>query len=408
MAELDIIGMFERLAEHGHAPEEGCKLFGVGYDDAFERLKQKYLIQRFGRGGSAEKFVVGPFGSGKTHFLRQLMEIGREVGCATAEVPLNKDVDFTHNLLVFREVASEIRVPDQSGRGIRTLLKAILARVQTRAQGAGLAAEEAIEGWVSGLEEANLDLEAYARVARRGLEAEIRGDQETFENACRWLGGDMSDKAVSRSLSTSAVGSGEQNLMARRAMLSLFQLIRHAGFPGTVVGYDEAEQAFSVDKTHMARILSLLQSQINAMADLENGSALVIYALTPDLREKMETFPALQQRVIDPGPQQGFFDGNTLAPLIDLTRRPDPETELLRIGERLVSVFCDRVPEVTGEQRTALMQQAQDVSREIAASEPSASSRRGLVKRMCTLVMAEYERGSGQRPSQSQAREPEV
>ena len=76
MRTLDI---FEQIAETGHAPKFGCHLFGVGYDDAIERLRQKYLEERFERGKSAEKFVVGTFGSGKTHFLRHLAEIARDV-----------------------------------------------------------------------------------------------------------------------------------------------------------------------------------------------------------------------------------------------------------------------------------------------------------------------------------------
>ena len=78
---MNLPAMFERISENGTAPSEGCKLFGVGYEEAFERLKRKYIIERFERGDSAEKFVHGPFGSGKTHFLRQLMEIAREARC---------------------------------------------------------------------------------------------------------------------------------------------------------------------------------------------------------------------------------------------------------------------------------------------------------------------------------------
>ncbi|MFA5385207.1 MAG: hypothetical protein WC364_11190 [Eubacteriales bacterium] len=55
---MEIVDMLERMAEHGHAPQDGCSLFGVGYEDAFKRLREAYLERRFKRGGSAEKFVV--------------------------------------------------------------------------------------------------------------------------------------------------------------------------------------------------------------------------------------------------------------------------------------------------------------------------------------------------------------
>ncbi len=106
---VDVIAMIERMAEYGTAPHDGCALFGVGYDEAFARLRSKYFEARFARGDSAEKFVVGPFGSGKTHFLRQLMEIARALECVTAEVTLNKDLDFTKSLIVYREVVRAMR-----------------------------------------------------------------------------------------------------------------------------------------------------------------------------------------------------------------------------------------------------------------------------------------------------------
>ena len=68
---FDLIGMVERIAEQGTAPEVGCSLFGTGYDLAFEKLEQIYLNRAFERGRSSEKYVVGAYGSGKTHFLRK-------------------------------------------------------------------------------------------------------------------------------------------------------------------------------------------------------------------------------------------------------------------------------------------------------------------------------------------------
>ena len=62
-----VLDILERIAETGTAPTDGCHLFGVGFEDAFERLKKKYLEGRIARGGSAEKFIVGPYGAGKTH-----------------------------------------------------------------------------------------------------------------------------------------------------------------------------------------------------------------------------------------------------------------------------------------------------------------------------------------------------
>lgn len=40
---VDVINAIEQMAELGTAPEEGCVLFGVGYEEAFERIRVKYI-----------------------------------------------------------------------------------------------------------------------------------------------------------------------------------------------------------------------------------------------------------------------------------------------------------------------------------------------------------------------------
>ena len=57
---------WEGLASHGHAPSAGCRLLGVGYEDASRVSAHGIWRTGSSRGQSAEKFIVGPFGSGKT------------------------------------------------------------------------------------------------------------------------------------------------------------------------------------------------------------------------------------------------------------------------------------------------------------------------------------------------------
>ncbi len=390
---VDVISAIERMAELGTAPDEGCQLFGVGYEEAFERLKQKYIEQRFSRGGSAEKFVIGPYGSGKTHFLRQLMEIGRKADCVTAEVKLTKDVDFTKSLVVYREVVSEIRCPDSDQRGIRSLLTTCVSRIRSKADGDNERAELLVRSWVTGLDKQDFELEPFGRVVRRGLEAHLDRENETFEAACRWLAGDVGDRILSRDLSVSVVGKSEENIHGNRAMLSLFQLVKCAGYRGTVVTFDEAEQGLSQNRKTMDRILSMLQSRINAISDLKKGSVLIVYAFTPDLVEQMERLAALQQRVADPGPGMGFFDGNTLAPRIELTRRDDPEKELREMGRRYVNIAYDHPQWNCEVSRDTMLSTIDQLASEIALEEISSSSRRSMAKRTCATLIRALDEG---------------
>jgi hypothetical protein len=393
MANVDVLAMIERLAEYGTAPNDGCALFGVGYDEAFARLRSKYLEARFARGDSAEKFIIGPFGSGKTHFLRQLMELARDLDCVTAEVALNKDLDFTKSLVVYREVTRELRVPGAAERGIPALLNASLEQVRSKAAGNDALADRLVAGWVAGLDKADFELETSGRVAQAGLEAALREDEATFTAACRWLEGDVADRALARQLALTPVAKSEENLYGRRMLLTLCQFIRSAGFRGTVIGYDEAEQGLDVPRRDLPKILSRLQSNINGVADLQHGSALVLYAFEPSIVERLDQFPALQQRVADPGPGYGFFEGNTLAARIDLTRRDDPVHELRAIGRRLAELSFQHAREEVIAQRRNVLALVDDLAEEIATADPTSASRRTMVKRTCAMLVRLQDEG---------------
>ncbi len=389
---VDIYRALAHLAELGTAPRDGCSALGVGYENAFNRLERMYLADGFGRGRSAEKFVIGPYGSGKTHFLRQLMEVARTRACVTAEVALSKDVDFTRTLMVYAEVAREIRAPESASTGIRALLRSALARVRDQAPPGRMMVFT--RAWIDGIAAADYPLPAFGRILRRALDAHDNGDDASFEAACRWLDGEVSDRALAARLEISVVQRAEENLHGRRALLSLFRFVRAAGYHGTVITFDEAEQGLGVDRKKMNRILSMLQSQINAVADLRDGSALIVYALTPNLIGEMETLAALQQRVADPASGMGFFDGNTRAVRIDLTLRPDPVHELEAIGTRL----CDLLYAAYRERLAAPQEEAYAAIRQVAAavdqSDASSSSRRAMVKATSALLLYLHDTGT--------------
>lgn len=383
----DVLEMFERMAMTGTAPRNGCSLFGVGYDDAFRRLKNTYIINGFERGSSAEKFVVGPFGSGKTHFLRQLIEIAEELNCVTAEVQLNKAVDFTQSLIVYKEFAREIRTPDNEP-GIRSLIDGCIQNVKAKCEDPSLE-DIVLNAWISGIDKTDFKLDSFKRMVKRALLAFQEGNEELLESICQWLSGEVDNKALCKELDIQPVPKSEQNLFARRATLSLYQLVRHAGFRGTVVCYDEAEQGLTVDKKKTEKILSMLMAEISATADLYKGSALIIYALTPDLVEKMETFAALQQRISN-ADGLSFFEGNTYASLIKLTNQEDPLLELQTIGSKLVDVFYDELGANLRVSKEEILNHINNKAKEIVESNISVSNRREMVKTTCTTLMLMY------------------
>ena len=385
---MQIVDIFEQIAENGHAPREGCRLFNVGYEDAFQRLRKVYLEGRFNHGRSAEKFVVGQYGSGKTHFLRTLAEKAREMNCATAEVAFNKDIDPSQSLVVYQEVAREIRSPRAAKRGIRGLLESALDEIGAKALVTGAEPEDLQRAWIEALEASDLSLAPYAKVLRLTLEGLMRGQDSVVDAGSQWLGGSMGERTLASKLGVPHYPKAEHNLVGRRALLSLLQFIRKAGFRGTLVGFDEADQGLSmIEGRKLQRILSMFMAGINALQDLEDGSALVIYAVTPGIIEKMMEFPALQQRVIDPAPDQGFFDGNTFAPQIRLSLQADSRAELREIAHMLVQLFVKNVASVSAEELNEVMEKADVIADAVAREDATGSARRSVARQTCTMLL---------------------
>jgi len=388
--------MLERMASNGTAPEDGCSIFGVGYEEAFSRIRNKYLIEQFSRGTSSEKFVVGYFGSGKTHFLRQLMEIARDIDCVTSEVELNKNIDFTDSRAVYGEVIRQLRVPFSRDHGVKLLIKSSLNKVKSLIQDDSVKEmeEHILRKWISGIDKIDLKLDLFGKVIKKALIAYIDENEAMLDLCFRWLEGDINDRSVSKELDVTKIDKSSNNLYAKRLMLSLFQFIKHAGFHGTVVGFDEAEQGLSVNKKKTEKILSMMMSGIEAITNLQGGSTLIVYALTPDLVEKMKTFPALQQRIINPR-GRGFFDGNTLAPLIELATlwERNPLEDLYRIGRRLVDVTYDMYSDKIYHEKEEVMAVIDKIAREIDEQEFTSSNRRYMVKGTCLLLLDLIELG---------------
>lgn len=408
-----LFDILEPLAENGTAPARGCSTFGVGYNDTFDQLCKVYVDGQFKRGKSAEKFVIGPFGSGKSHFLRHFMEIAETKNCVTAEVALSKDVDFTKSLLVYKEVAREIGFRGEKVRGISAFLEKCVEKIMDDFVDSPDEAEEMTRSVIKALDRQSFKDNSFGRAAQQALQASIDNDQEKFQQLSRWLGGEVGEAALARQLGFSRIAKAEEARYGLHALLSLCQLARHVGFRGTVICFDEAEQGFDVGKKQKDKILSMLKSSIDASQDVEGGSLLMLYAVTPDIVEEMMDFAALQQRIEDPAEGRGFFDGNAWAPKIDLTESPsrsdDPVKELSDIGTALVNLLYDCSGEEIEIDRAETIEHVKEVARQVAETDVTLSNRRSMVKQVATELLHLHETGRLEfGASRDEGPEPEV
>lgn len=403
--------IFRRLASTGTAPEEGCELFGVGYEDAFKRLIKEYVEDALPAGESAEKFVIGPYGSGKTHFLRHFMALARDRGCVTAEIQLNKKIDYTQTLIVYREVAAAMTMPGGTTVGVKGLLEAAVERVNSQFKQQcpdDTNRLELIESWIGGLDGRKYKYDRFGKIVQRALHAYTQKEIPLFEALSQWIQGEIDNrqliKDLPRDIYLTPVKKSDQELFAGNLMLSLCQFIRYAGFKGTIIGLDEAEQGLDVSREKQQKIMSMLQANINAVADLQEGSAFILYAFTPDLESRFSTFPALQQRIDVPTGQDFFENGNTLAAKIDLTRRNDPPSELKAIGGSLADLFLKHFGDEVAVSQSEVGRRVEELARQVVEQGYDSSNRRTMVKALCTYL---WQLRRGDESLETQERRPE-
>ncbi len=395
---MEIIDIFQDMASTGQPPLQGCIALGVGYEDAFQRLEKTYISGFFKRGKSAEKFIIGPYGSGKTHFLRQTLEIARKHDCATAEVQLSRNIDISKLLIVYKEVAREITVPDQKMKGIESLLKAYYNNIRSQYDDPEIS-DEFVKSAIEALDDIGFEHDGYKKVLSRSLKALMYGEKDVFDAGCRWLAGEIADRPVAKVLGVSTIPSSEQDGFGRRAMFSLCQFIKSAGYTGTVIGFDEAEQAASVPAKQLNKILSMARSEIDAITRLQNASLMIIYAFTPDIIQEMQRYPALQQRLAEPDPSRRFFDGNDYSPQIDLAQ-PYQETDITtlnileKIGERLVNLLYDNYEEKFLIDRASTIAACYEWADDVHAKEASLKHRRDMVRLTCSRLLHLYHTGT--------------
>jgi len=389
---MDIVDIFEEMITTGQPPNDNCSLLGVGYDEALKRLEKVYLYRGFERGKSAEKFIIGPYGSGKTHFLRQLLERGRQIDCVTAEVPLSRDVDISKPLLVYKEVAREIRAPGQQGKGLKNLLRNICQklRAESEIEDPNLA-DDYLQSRIDAFDDIHFEDEQFRKVAARTLKADLRDEYEIYENGCRWLSGEVNEKLVAKSLGVGRIPVSEQDSYGRRALLCLCQFAKTINYRGTIIGFDEAEQAINVPRKKVQRILSMARAEIDSISRVKNAAVMIVYAFTPDVVQGMQAYPALQQRLAEPDPENRFFDGNSYSPRIELDQIKLDSLEFLeQISEHLINLFYTEYGNKLTQFKEDILVDSRDWAEEISARSPSISNRREIVKLTCSKLLQLY------------------
>jgi hypothetical protein len=238
-----------RSLKLGVVPHRGLQHVAVGRAEETKALVRD--VESIADGGSAVRFVIGRYGSGKTFFLHLVRTVAHEQGLVT----MHADLDPSRRL--------------QSSTGSATALYAELARnTSTRSEPEGGALGAIVERFVDSArqEAGKRDVPAeevirehldaltklrggydYANVIARYWKGHQEGDRALQDNALRWLRGEYTTKTDARKDLGVRTFVDDDRVYDQLKLMARF--IALAGYRGLLVTLDEMVSLYKLPST---------------------------------------------------------------------------------------------------------------------------------------------------------------
>jgi P-loop Domain of unknown function (DUF2791) len=286
----------------GVVPRTGLPLIQVGRVRELEAVIQD--IKRIAEGGSAIRFVIGEYGSGKTFFLSLTRSIALQEKLVTVHADLTPD-----------------RRLHATGGQARSLYTELMRNLSTRTKPDGGALASVVERFVTSAisegRDRTLSPEAVIRERLAHLSEMVGGYDFAEVIAAYWRGHDTSDETLKASAVRWLRGEFSSKLEARQALgvrtivddenvydqLKLMaQLVRLSGYGGLLICWDELVNLFKLSNVQARK--SNYEQILRILNDVLQGTAAglgVMLGGTPefltDTRRGLYSYPALQSRL---------------------------------------------------------------------------------------------------------------
>jgi P-loop Domain of unknown function (DUF2791) len=286
----------------GVVPRTGLPLIQVGRVRELEAVIQD--IKRIAEGGSAIRFVIGEYGSGKTFFLSLTRSIALQEKLVTVHADLTPD-----------------RRLHATGGQARSLYTELMRNLSTRTKPEGGALASVVERFVTSAisegRDRTLSPEAVIRERLAHLSEMVGGYDFAEVIAAYWRGHDTSDETLKASAVRWLRGEFSSKLEARQALgvrtivddenvydqLKLMaQLVRLSGYGGLLICWDELVNLFKLSNVQARK--SNYEQILRILNDVLQGTAAglgVMLGGTPefltDTRRGLYSYPALQSRL---------------------------------------------------------------------------------------------------------------
>ena len=288
----------------GVVPRVGLQHLQVGRARETEELVRD--IERIGEGGSAIRFVIGEYGSGKTFFLNLIRLVAMEKGLVvlSADITPDRRLHGTGGQArgLYAEMARNTSTRSRpEGGAMASVVERFATQAISTSENTGQEAGNVIREKLAHLEEMTGGYD-FATVIARYWEGFDTGNEDLKSGALRWLRGEYATRTDARRDLDVRTIVDDASIYDHLKLLSLF--VREAGYRGLLVSLDEMVNLYKIVSSQARQ--SNYEQLLRILNDVLQGTARnlgFIMGGTPeflmDTRRGLYSYQALQSRLAE-------------------------------------------------------------------------------------------------------------
>jgi len=339
------VDIIDSLGETGQPPFFGTSLYSVGLEKHIQIIEEEYLNDRIANGHSMIKIVLEAKKKKKTHFLRLVQECAWKNGYVVSFNELNDSTNLSSLKDIFQSIMRNLYIPPgnyntdaESLRGFETILNTWVEK--TLSQMKSMEDVTSIRRYLQQFG-ANMDEDVQTRVKisdysfRKMLvryfqyhyntvhnpKYDKSNDPSTRKELLKFFHGEATYFDQLKYRRKFGIGEvvNERNFLPM--FVSLIDFLKHIGFRGLVLIFDEAEVSFPEKKRKAEKMfIKNLLMLTNEIGTCGINNLFLLYASTDAFKHKIPDLgPAIKTRLI-PFSEEGIKLANYYSPRIFLRK----------------------------------------------------------------------------------------
>ena len=286
----------------GVVPRRGLQYIQVGRSEEVKALMRD--VDRIKDGGSAVRFIIGEYGSGKTFLLQLVRSAALEKGLVTMHADLAPDRRLHSSQgqarTLYAELARNLATRSKpEGGAMKSVIERFVGSARQEANQQDADTQEIIDDRLDNLTEMVGGF-AFAQVVSAYWEGYRDGDEEKKANAIRWLRGEYTTKTDARKDLGTRQYIDDDSVYDYLKLFALF--VKQAGYDGLVVAMDEMVNLYQIThgtarKNNYEQVLRIvndcLQGTVEHLGFLFGGTP----EFLTDSRRGLYSYEALRSRL---------------------------------------------------------------------------------------------------------------